>query len=215
MTPKHSLAVDPLLLHVLDLLDRIESGDEPDANDEQIRIRALIDQGEAIVGAGREWELSRYALVSWIDEVLVDSSWAGGEWWGNNVLEVEFYNTRLCNEQFFINAKEASTLTRRDALEVYYICVILGFRGLYRDPHTAKMLAEQYGLPTDLSSWAKQVSMSIRLGQGRPPIQPPSREITGAAPLKPKSRVVWPWLFATALAAWNVVYFALRIYNPN
>lgn len=215
MTPKHSLAVDPLLLHVLDLLDRIENGEDPDPQEEQIRIRALIDQGEAIVGAGREWELSRYALASWIDEVLVDSSWSGREWWSNNVLEVEFYNTRLCNEQFFVNAKEASTLPGRDALEVYYICVILGFRGLYRDPHMAKMLAEQHGLPSDLATWAKQASMSIRLGQGRPPLRPPSREVTGAPPLMKRSRVVWPWLFATALAVWTIVYFALSDNAPN
>ncbi len=209
MTPKHSLAVDPLLLHVLSLLDRIANNEEPDPHDERARVRSLIDQGEAIVGAGQEWELSKYALVSWIDEVLVDSVWRGRDWWSNNVLEVEFFNTRLCSEQFYVKAKEAAALTRRDALEVYYVCVILGFRGLYRDPNLAAMLIQQHGLPKDLATWAKQVSMAIRLGQGRPPLRPPSREIAGAPPLKTKSRVVWPWLFASMLAAWNVIYLVL------
>jgi len=209
MTPKHSMAVDPLLLHVLSLLDRIANGEEPDEHEERVRIRALIDQGEAIVGSGQEWDLSKYALVSWIDEVLVDASWKGGEWWSNNVLEVDFFNTRLCNEQFFVNAKTAASLTRRDALEVYYVCVILGFRGLYRDPAIGAMLIQQHGLPSDLATWAKQVAMSIRLGQGRPPLRSGQREITGAPPLKPKSRLVWPWLFGSMLAAWNVIYFFL------
>ncbi|MEX0819537.1 MAG: DotU family type IV/VI secretion system protein, partial [Pirellulaceae bacterium] len=77
MTPKHSMAVDPLLLHVLNLLDRIANGDEPNEHEERVRVRALIDQGEAIVGTGQEWDLSKYALVSWIDEMLVDASWRG------------------------------------------------------------------------------------------------------------------------------------------
>ncbi len=209
MTPKHSLAVDPLLLHMLSLLDRISTGQDPNPHEERIRMRALLDQGEAIVGVGRDWQLSSYALVAWIDEMLVDSSWSQKDWWSNNVLEMELFNTRSCSEQFFINAQEASTLPRRDALEVHYVCVVLGFRGLYREPQVAAMLADQMGLPRELTAWAKQTSMSIRLGQGRPPLRGPSREVEGAPPLKPKSRLVWPWVTASMLAAWNVIYAVL------
>jgi type VI secretion system protein ImpK len=86
---------------------------------------------------------------------------------------------------------------------------VLGFRGLYREPTLAAMLTQQHGLPADLPTWAKQTAMSIRLGQGRPPLAGPKREVLGAPPLKPKARVVWPWLFASMLAAWNVIYFTL------
>ncbi len=209
MTPKHSLAVDPFLLHSLELLDRISSGADPNPQEERVRLRAFLDQGEAIIGAGRDWQLTRYALVAWIDEMLVEASWSHREWWSNNVLERELFNTRECAERFFVNAKEASGLSQRDALEVYYVCVILGFRGIYSEPSLARMISESLGLPEDLNVWAKQVSMSIRLGQGRPALKEASREIAGAPPLPSKSRVVWPWLFASILAAWNVIYFAL------
>jgi len=209
MTPKHSLAVDPVLLHVLGLIDRITEGQSPNPLDERIRIRALLDQGEAVVGSGREWDLSKYALVSWIDEVLVEANWASREWWSNNVLEMDLFRSRMCSEQFFINAKEASTLARRDALEVYYVCVVLGFRGLYRDPSLAAMLTQQHALPQNLATWAKQTAMAIRLGQGRPTLAAAQRDVNGAPPVKPKNAVVWPWLFAGMLAAWNVIYFTL------
>ncbi|MFT5299929.1 MAG: type VI secretion system protein ImpK [Mariniblastus sp.] len=207
MTPKHSLTVDPVFLHVLDLLDRIAEGEDPNPNEEHVQIRALLDQGESIVGSGEEWELTKYAMVSWIDEVLVTSSWAHRDWWGNNVLEVEFFNTRLCNEQFFINAKKASRLASRDALEVYYICVIMGFQGLYQDPTIAAMLVEQHQLPADLLAWKRQTAMSIRLGQGRPAMGGVQREIRGAAPLCSRSQVVWPWLAAMMLLVWGVLYY--------
>ena len=98
MTPRHSLAVDPLLLHVLGLLDRLGDAVAPNPLDERARIIALLDQGEAIVGPGRERELTKYALVSWIDEMLVETEWSSREWWSNNVLEMELFRTRLCSE---------------------------------------------------------------------------------------------------------------------
>lgn len=211
MTPKHSIAVDPIFLHVLDLLDRISEGIDPDPKEERIQIRALLDQGEAIVGSGESWELTKYALVSWIDEVLVSSSWSQGDWWSNNVLEVEFFNTRLCNEQFFLNAQSASLLDDRDALEVYYICVILGFRGLYQEPTMSAMFAAQHHLPEDLATWTRQTSMAIRVGQGRPALEGHARQIAGAPPLSSKSQLVWPWLIASMLLIWNILFYLYYI----
>ena len=207
MTPKFAQAVDPIFLHVLDLLDRIARQEDPSAQEERLKIRALLDQGEAIVGGGTAWELAKYALVSWVDEMLVDASWHGQEWWSNNVLEVELFKTRLCNEQFYVRAREASSSSSRDALEVFYVCVVLGFRGLYREPTLAALLVETHDLPHDLESWAKQVSMSIRLGQGRPALGGPTREIRGAPPLMSKALTVWPWLVASMLLASNIVAF--------
>ena len=207
MTPKLAQSVDPVFLHVLDLLDRIGDGQEPNAQEEQIRIRALLDQAEALMGRGEEWELAKYALVAWIDEMLVDVEWQGRDWWSNNVLEVELFKTRLCNEQFYVRAKQASNLMGRDALEVFYVCVVLGFRGLYRDPNLAAMFTEVHGLPTDLKTWAKQISMSIRLGQGRPPLSRSGREMAGAPPLFTRERLVWPWVAALSLTAVSLLLY--------
>jgi len=209
MTPKFAQAVDPIFLYVLDLLDRINRDESASPQEDHLRICALIDQAEAIVGASPEWEIAKYAIVSWIDEMLVDTEWQGREWWSNNILEVKFFNTRLCNERFYTRAQEASTLASRDALEVFYDCVILGFRGLYRNPDFAVQLAASHGLPPDLESWARQASMAIRLGQGRPPLSGPVRSLRGASPLRTKPLVVWSWVAAAILAMVNVIYFSL------
>ena len=210
MTPKLARAVDPIFIHVLELLEKIKRDERPLPQDERLRIRALIDQAEAILGGGPEWELAKYAIVSWIDEMLVDTPWSGQEWWANNVLEVELFNTRLCSEQFFLRAQEAARLADRDALEVFYICGVLGFRGLYHDPTTAEMLARPHGLPADIETWAKQTSMSIRLGTGRPGLPQPTREIAGSPPLKSRSMVVWPWLAAVILVTCNLIVFSFK-----
>ncbi len=211
MTPNFAQAVDPIFLYVLALLDRIGREAKPVPREERARIRALIDEAEARLGSGTEWELAKYALISWVDEMLVDAFWDGREWWSNNVLEIELFNSRQCHERFFLKAQQASTLAGRDALEVFYVCVILGFRGLYHDLETGSALAQSLNLPIDLNEWARQTALSIRLGQGRDPLSAPGPEIHGAPPLRSRASVVWPWLAATLSAAAVVlVYFYVR-----
>lgn len=208
MTPGFAQAVDPIFLHVLGLLDRIQQGEQPAPQDERLRVRALIDQGEALVGTGPEWDAAKYALASWADEMLIDAPWEGHSWWSNNALEVELFQTRSCFDRFFIRGQEVTTLARRDALEVYYVCVVLGFRGLYRDPEMASSLIQNYGLPPDLESWAKQAAMAVRLGQGRPALPSPIREVTGAPPQQGRSTTVWVGLAVLSLLAANLAYLA-------
>ncbi|GAB5442169.1 MAG: hypothetical protein Fues2KO_25180 [Fuerstiella sp.] len=210
MTPHFAKSVDPIFLAGVDLIHQATNGTAGPPEQEQLRIRALFEQAEAELGAEKEWELAKYALVSWIDEVLVDTPWAGQDWWRNNVLEVHFFNTRLCNEQFFLRAKEASTLSRKNAQEVYYDCVVLGFRGLYRDEHLAEQLAPANDLPPTLDEWARQVSMSIRLGQGRPPLSSPTREIPGAPPLPSNRPAVIAWVVAALLLIANAIFYATQ-----
>jgi type VI secretion system protein ImpK len=201
MTPRFAAAVDPIFLHVLGLLDRIAKGESGHVQEERASIRALLDQAGAKAGAGQQWELARYALVCWIDEVLLEAPWDGHEWWNNNVLEVEVFKMREAAEKFFFDAKEAAGLPQRDALEVFYVCVILGFRGLYRDPDSAMSLTHSRNLPSDLETWVRQTSMAIHLGLGRPAISDGGNPGTGAAPLNGQSFMVWAVLTGIMLAA--------------
>ena len=125
------------------------------------------DGAEARLGQRPDWQLAKYALVSWIDEVMLEAPWDGHAWWNENVLEVEMFNQRLAHEDFYLRARDAGSLPQRDALEVFYVCVVLGFRGLYRDPEIASTMAEPLGLAPDLETWAKQTSLAIRLGRTR------------------------------------------------
>jgi type VI secretion system protein ImpK len=205
MTPKFAQAVDPVFLYVLALLERINRMEQPSPDEERVRIRALVDKAEAALGTGSEWELAKYALISWVDEMLVDAPWEGREQWSNNVMEIDLFGTRQCNELFFIKAQEASHQPGRDALEVFYVCVILGFRGLYHESSTGPEIARALNLPPELKDWTRQTALSIRLGQGRPPLAEPGREIVGAPPLRSRSMVVWPWLVASLVTTVAIV----------
>jgi type VI secretion system protein ImpK len=210
MTPRFAHAVDPVFSYVLDLLDRIHRHEHPSPQEQRLVIRGLLEQAEAILGTGADWELARYAIISWIDELLVDSPWEGAEWWSNNVLEMELFNTRACFEQFYVRAREASKLPQRDALEVFYVCMMLGFRGLYRDPQLQQSFLEAHGLPLDLEDWARQTGLSIRLGQGRPELASPEQDLIGATKLTTRAFPVWSWVAALMMAiAVSVWYLSI------
>jgi type VI secretion system protein ImpK len=206
MTPKFAKAVDPVFMHVLGLLERISHDENPPVSEERVKIRGWLDQAEGQLGHGSDWLLAKYALVSWIDDVLIDAPWEGRNWWKENALEVEVFNTRLRNEQFYMKGKEAASLPSKDALEVFYVAVVLGFRGLYRDPNAASVLAEPRGLPPDLEAWAKQTSMAIQLGQGRPQVSESHEPIEGAPPLNGPSMLIWSSFFGVILAVFLVIF---------
>ncbi len=207
MTPEFAEAVDPIFSRVLGLLERIDRDENLFPEGEREAIRSYLELAERRLGQRRDWTLAKYALVSWIDEVLIEAPWKHRGWFKENTLEWEEFRSSECMEQFFIRAKEARTLSPRDALEVFYVCVVLGFRGLYRDPVAAPVLAEPLGLPPDVETWAKQAAMAIRSG-GRPPIDNVDQPIQGAPPLEgpfmliSSMFVMMVFAAATGILAW-------------
>lgn len=119
MTPTFASAVDPIFLHVLGLLERLTSNQGASATEERAAVVNLLREAEARLGQKSDWELAKYALVCWIDDVLIDAPWDGRLWWKENALEVEQFNTRERATLFYAKAKEAATLTRRNASKCF------------------------------------------------------------------------------------------------
>ncbi|MEX2139035.1 MAG: DotU family type IV/VI secretion system protein [Pirellulales bacterium] len=203
MTPQFAKAVDPIFEFVLVLLDRIDTGEGAaiDAEREKDRIIRLLDEAQAKLGESNEWQLAKYGLICWIDEVLIAADWPGSTWWNEYSLESSMFNQRERNEQFYVWARSASELTRRDALEVFYIAVILGFRGFYADPpQRSQLIAGKYQLPPQLETWVKRTADAIKQ-TGRPPIKTTGKLGPGAPPLKGRSTLVAAVLSSAVLLA--------------
>jgi type VI secretion system protein ImpK len=143
--------------------------------------------------------LAEYALVCWIDEVLINAAWEGHDYWVQHKLEWERFKSAVAFDNFYEQAAIAGRHAQKDALEVFYVCVVLGFRGMYVSPEEAKALADARGWPPDLDNWARKTTMSIQVGRWRPRIEASSSAIAGAPPLDGKRN------FASAVA----VAFAL------
>ncbi len=64
----------------------------------------------------------QYALVCWLDETFNNAGWAA---WGADMLEPKVFNSAIGGGHFWTH----TSVVVGDVLEVYYLCVVLGFRG--------------------------------------------------------------------------------------
>jgi type VI secretion system protein ImpK len=86
-------------------------------------------------GVPREQVLgARYLLCTFIDEAAASTPWGSGGSWASDPLLVRFHNETWGGEKAFqLLAKLAQQpTTQRDLLELFYVCLSLGFEGRYR-----------------------------------------------------------------------------------
>jgi type VI secretion system protein ImpK len=147
MTPQFGELVHPVIFHALDLKDRLDRGERLDLEVEQRRLmERLRSNGEVrhlidYTGDGTVFLGARYALSCWIDELfIVHSSWA--DLWKERPFEVALYGSRERAGKFWDqadlvlrrpNSPRAPTAPGLDAMETFFLCIVLGFRGRYLD----------------------------------------------------------------------------------
>jgi type VI secretion system protein ImpK len=75
-----------------------------------------------------------YALIAYIDEVLQSKPGPLEEFWQAHLLQLEHFGETRAGEGFFTRLERACSDGRLAAVRVYYVCLLLGFRGIY-DAH--------------------------------------------------------------------------------
>jgi type VI secretion system protein ImpK len=203
MSPKFAAAVDPVILYVLHVIDRIENNDSLDPQEVKIKVLGQINQAQDRLANSPEWQLAKYALVCWAEENLKEAPWSGAEHFVMNSLEFEVFGMQEYHTRFYVKAKEAASSQALDALEVYYICVVLGFRGFYSDPDadSIALIAHDLGLPPTIEAWANQTVAQIKYGTGRRQAESRSAFGDGAPPL-------WARFH---LLAWSTICLVLAV----
>jgi type VI secretion system protein ImpK len=130
--------VHPVFRHGLLARERLKRGEKLRMADVQAELKGLLravpgaaerlsgrGHGEAFLGV-------RYALACWLDEVFIlDSPWRDA--WNEQKVETSLYGSNDRAWKFWEQARQAEVRSDADALEVLYLCVMLGFRGDLRD----------------------------------------------------------------------------------
>ena len=120
---------------------RIHSGRQPLVNADMFRRRTK----EALAEVTREAMKRNYAaehtietdfaLVAFLDEVILSSRDPARDEWVQRPLQEELFNITTAGELFFTRIERlltrADTQELADMLEVYFLCVLLGFEGQF------------------------------------------------------------------------------------
>lgn len=151
-----------------------------------------------------DFDLARFAVCAWIDEMILSSSWSEKDRWMPLQLQKHYYNTTDAGEIFFerLNALGPHQLEVR---EVYYLCMALGLTGRY--------FRDEYGLEQ-----IKTANLKLLMGSslGLPSLERvelfpeayPGGDADVSLPGKKRGRL---WLMAAAGAAPVLLFAALFI----
>ena len=119
----------------LTLAVQLPAANLPPAAELRQRLTVALD---SFVAKGRSAGLSdvdlaeaRYALTAFIDEQILKSSWPGRAEWMNQPLQLVFYREYTAGENFFNRMRALLQRGSSPALQIYYLCLALGFRGAY------------------------------------------------------------------------------------
>lgn len=92
---------------------------------------------------------AKYAFCATVDEAVLSSSLAIRSDWERRPLQVTLFTDQLAGEHFFDKLEEARNRgnQRVNALEVFHMCLMLGFKGRYllEGPEKIKYLTAQLG----------------------------------------------------------------------
>lgn len=146
-------------------------------------------------------ETAKFALVGFLDETILLSSWAMRDMWAGNPLQLQYFNEVSAGEEFYTkleSLRNADDPKKLDVLEVYFLCLALGFKGKYADLKGM----EKIKILTD--SIAKELKKARSKGvEGLSPAWEPKDQTAGVVKEFPV------WMIAVGCGAILLVMYAV------
>ncbi|MFH1197526.1 MAG: type IVB secretion system protein IcmH/DotU [bacterium] len=141
------------LLLILQLRSIKEFGDPVQLRERIINLLEKIEKDAHINGINSEKvQMAKFALAAFIDETIVGSEWTKKNSWLSEPLQLKLFNSFNAGEEFFTRLSQLRQRIKEnaDVVEVYYLCLALGFRGKYQieSPEYVRSIIE--GLYNDL-----------------------------------------------------------------
>ena len=120
---------------ILQLLQTSEYGDLDVLRQRICELLNKIEHDAKEVGIDYEdIHMAIFALIAFLDETIIASQWNQKHDWLAKPLQLEFFNRFDAGEEFFVRLENLRQRPQyySSVLEVYYLCLALGFKGKYQ-----------------------------------------------------------------------------------
>ncbi|MCW8806068.1 MAG: type IVB secretion system protein IcmH/DotU [Ignavibacteriaceae bacterium] len=128
------LASESLIL-ILQLRSTIDYGDAENLKSRAFEMFERFEDNSRRAGIDNEKiRLSKFALVAFLDETIISSEWPQKAQWLSDPLQIKLFDTFNAGEEFFNYMAELRLRSsqNKEVLEIYYLCLSLGFKGKYQ-----------------------------------------------------------------------------------
>jgi type VI secretion system protein ImpK len=169
------------------------------------RMKAALQEGEKeAMRAGygpSEIREAEFAVVAFLDETILSSKDAKADEWRKRPLNIELFGQAIAGDVFFDKLTEIERQRDSpqvaDLLEVYLLCLLLGFEGRFAPP----LRGEVFRITERLRGRIETIrGMDYKLS-------PPLELLRGPAPLnRPAAGHEWLWWAVGALGAAGILF---------
>jgi type VI secretion system protein ImpK len=131
---------------IFDLILRLKAGIVQPSNDLRPKVAGLLQEFEERAVRNRYSEkivqVAKFALAAFVDEVILTNNFPLREEWERYPLQLEFFGEQLAGNKFYdkLEAMLRQIDVTADAVEIYYVCMLLGFKGKYAVYEQEKLL---------------------------------------------------------------------------
>ncbi len=122
---------------IFDLILRLKAGIVAPSNNLRPKVAGLLkdfeDRANRYRFDSKIIQVSKFALASFVDETILTNNFPLKDEWEKNPLQLEYFGEQLAGNKFFdkLQAMLKQIETTQDAVEIYYVCMLLGFKGRY------------------------------------------------------------------------------------
>jgi len=148
MSPEFENIIDPLLTSLLDIIHRSSS---LTIRELTVELRDEFDRANSIMETNREWKYATYAMIAWVDSEII----LNHNRWKDETLESHYFKSGNAYTEFFLKAENAYSKRYFNAFEVFYICFMFGYHGIYQ---TGDKTVVPKSLPLSDAEWQKQAA---------------------------------------------------------
>jgi type VI secretion system protein ImpK len=94
----------------------------------------MEQRGATLRHSERQVKEVKFALAAFVDETVMSTNLPLREEWEKYPLQLEYFGEQLAGIKFFERLEELVKHidTEADVVEVYYMCLLLGFKGKYK-----------------------------------------------------------------------------------
>jgi type VI secretion system protein ImpK len=196
---------------VLDFVMRIRAGQiVPSAEMRQLvdgRLKDLEERGTQLGFKEAQLQNVKFALAAFVDETVLAGGFAVRNEWERYPLQLQYFQEQFAGVKFFdrLETLLKHTEAEADVIEVYYLCLLLGFKGKYHI-----YLEDQ--LPGVLQNVAGQLQ---RVGRLKNSLLSPHWKLNDqpAPPQESKVPVMPAWVKLVALGSLALVALSYLLFQ--
>ncbi len=191
---------------VFDLILRLKAGIVAPSFDLRPKIAAMLadfeKRAERYRFSSKIIQVSKFALASFVDETVLSSNFNLKDEWEKNPLQLEYFGEHLAGNKFFekLAAMLKQVDTTADAVEIYYVCMLLGFKGRYAVYEKEKLL----------SIMQETANSLVKAGKIRP-VELSPHWLANDQPTPPEKRGMPTWAKISALGCLGLAFIIYLI----